>query len=224
MPTLAILAVKSFQTAKQRLEDELTPGPRRALAEAMLADVLVALRQAGSVAEILVVTGDHGAQRIASHHGASVLDERERGHNAAAASGIRAALEQRALERGVERTLLVPGDCPLVDSPELDQLIARPREPRSALIVPDRHGTGTNALLLTPPDSLRPAFGPGSCERHVRAAERAGTAAEVVEVPSLALDVDTPDDLEVLQATLATLDGKAAHTRGVLGQLLRSRV
>jgi 2-phospho-L-lactate/phosphoenolpyruvate guanylyltransferase len=218
MPTLAILPVKSFAAAKQRLRDELAAGPRRALAEAMFADVLVALCRAESVDEILVVTDDHGAQRIADGHGASVLDEQERGHNAAAATGIRAALG-----RGLDRALLVPGDCPLLDPSELDELIARPARPRSALIVPDRHGTGTNALVLTPPDSLRPAFGPGSCERHVSNAQAAGVVAELVEVASLALDVDTPDDLEALQATLATLHGRAAHTRGMLSQLLRSR-
>src|SRR5207302_7322924 len=70
------------------------------------------------------------------------------------------------------------------------------RSALSMLIVPDRHGTGTNALLLTPPDALAPSFGPGSCERHARQARAAGVAAEVVEVPSLATDIDTPEDLE----------------------------
>jgi len=218
MPTLAILPVKNFADAKQRLGSELAPGPRRALAEAMFSDVLVALRRAQAVDEVLVVTGDHGAQRIAGGHGAIVLDDEERGHNVAAATGIRAALE-----RGVDRALLVPADCPLLDPQQLDELIARPAQQRSALIVPDRHGTGTNALLLTPPDSLTPAFGEGSCERHVSNAGAAGTTHEVVEVPSLALDIDTPDDLEALQATFATVHGKAAHTRGMISQLIQSR-
>jgi len=217
MPTLAILPLKSFAAAKQRLQEELTPSPRRALAEAMFSDVLIALRRAESVDETLVITADHGAQRTAGGHGAVVLDEQERGHNVAAAKGIRVALE-----RGFGRALLVPGDCPLLDPQQLDELIAHPTQPRSALIVPDRHGTGTNALLLTPPDSLKPAFGPGSCERHVSVAE-GGAATEVVDVPSLALDIDTPDDLDVLQATLATVHGNAAHTRGMLSQLMRSR-
>lgn len=217
MPTLAILPIKSFAGAKQRLQEELTPGPRRALAEAMFSDVLVALRRARSVEDILVVTADHAAQQIAGGHGAQVLDQVEEGHNQAAAAGIRAALEA-----GADRVLLVPGDCPLLDPVQLDQLVARPAAPRSALIVPDRHGTGTNALLLTPPDSLVPAFGPGSCQRHLTGAQSAGSAGEIVEVPSLALDIDTPEDLEALRVTLATLHGGAAQTRGMLSQLMRS--
>jgi 2-phospho-L-lactate guanylyltransferase len=218
MPTLAVLPVKSFAAAKQRLAGQLTPGPRRVLAEAMFSDVLVALRRAAAVERTLVVTRDKGAQRIAGGNGASVLDDDEQGHNAAAAAGVRAALEQ-----GVARVLLVPSDCPLLDPKELDALIAQPADRPSALIVPDRHGTGTNALLLTPPNALAPAFGPGSCERHAANARTAGIAHEVVEVSSLALDVDTPEDLEALEAALAVTHGKAAHTRGMLRQLMRSR-
>jgi 2-phospho-L-lactate guanylyltransferase len=218
MGTLAILPVKSFDGAKQRLGDGLDAGPRRALAEAMFSDVIVALRRARAVHGILVVTSDTAAQQIAAGHGANVLEEPDEGHNAAAAAGIRVALEA-----GEDRALLVPGDCPLLDPRELDGLIAHPARGRSALIVPDRHGTGTNALLLTPPDSLAPAFGPGSCERHVANARQAGTTPEVVGIPTLALDVDTPEDLEALQAALGERHGGAAHTRGMLRQLLRSR-
>jgi 2-phospho-L-lactate guanylyltransferase len=218
MPTLAILPIKSFAGAKQRLQEELAPGPRRALAQAMFSDVLVALRRATSVEDILVVSADHGAQQIAGGHGAMVVDDAEEGHNHAAVAGIRAARQA-----GADRVLLIPGDCPLLDPVQLDELIARRAPSRSALIVPDRHGTGTNALLLTPPDSLVPAFGPGSCQRHLANASAEGTVGEIAEVPSLALDIDTPEDLEALRVMLATLHGGAAHTRGMLSQLMRSR-
>lgn len=218
MPTLAILPIKSFAEAKQRLQPELTPGPRRALAEAMFSDVLVALRRASSINAILVVSTDHGAQRIAGGHGAMVLDDQQRGHNPAAKLGV-----SEALEWGADRVLLVPGDCPLLDPTELDALVARRVQSTSALIVPDRHGSGTNALLLTPPRALEPSFGPDSCSRHAANAEAEGTPHEVVQVASLALDVDTPEDLTALQQTLAVKHGGAAHTRGMLNQLTRSR-
>jgi 2-phospho-L-lactate/phosphoenolpyruvate guanylyltransferase len=217
MSTLAILPVKSFADAKQRLGSVLPPGLRRALVEAMFSDVLIALRRAGSVDRILVISADPIAQRIAGGHGTQVLDDEQRGHNVAASLGI-----GWALESGLDRALLVPGDCPLLDAVELDVLCARPAPARSVLIVPDRHGTGTNALLVTPPDVISPSFGPDSRARHVALAQDAGASHEVVEVPSLALDVDTPDDLAALQAELDASRGGAAHTRGTVRQLMRS--
>lgn len=217
MRTLAILPVKSFGDAKQRLAHEFDAPTRRALAEAMFSDVLVALRRAPSISEIVVVTADNGAQRIAGGYGATVLGDDDRGHNVAALNGIR-----HGLMSGVDRALLVPGDCPLLDPKELELLIARPVPERSAVIVPDRHGSGTNALLLTPPEAMTPAFGPGSCQRHVDHARAERTEPEVVKVSSLALDVDTPEDLAELQEELTTSRGGAAHTRGMLNQLARS--
>jgi 2-phospho-L-lactate guanylyltransferase len=218
MKTFAILPMKTFGEAKQRLDEELQPGPRRALAEAMFCDVLVALRRTTAVDQVLVVSSDHGAQRIAGGYGATVLEEPDRGHNDAAGQGVR-----EALDLGADRALLVPGDCPLLDPEELDELIGRSAPARSVLIIPDRHGTGTNALLLTPPDALAPSFGPGSCQRHSAEAQAAGIPSEVVAVPSLGLDVDTPDDLATVQTTLAATRGNAAHTRGMLSQLQRSQ-
>jgi 2-phospho-L-lactate/phosphoenolpyruvate guanylyltransferase len=218
MRTLAILPVKSFSEAKRRLRFELAADDRRALVEAMFSDVLVALRRVPALQRIVVVTGDRVAQRIGEAYGATVVEDDERGHNAAAARGI-----QTALEDGIERALLVPGDCPMLDAKELEGLLEHPAGERSALIVPDRHGTGTNALLLTPPDALAPSFGPDSRRRHVEDARAGGVAAEVVELPSLALDVDTPEDLEALHRRLDVVHGTAAHTRGMLSRLLRAQ-
>jgi 2-phospho-L-lactate guanylyltransferase len=194
MRTLAILPVKSFSQAKQRLRPGLDPQARAGLAEAMLVDVLEALG-ATAVDEIVVVSAGARAREIAHDYGAAAVQDREQGHNAAAALGIRAG---RTV--GAQRVLLVPGDCPALDPVEVDELLARPAAAPSVLIVPDRHGTGTNALLLTPPDALAPSFGPGSCQRHLAHAQAAGIHAEVAHVPSLALDIDTPEDLGVLAA------------------------
>ncbi|MBV9194806.1 MAG: 2-phospho-L-lactate guanylyltransferase [Solirubrobacterales bacterium] len=218
MATLAVLPMKSFSQAKHRLRNELSAGDRRALVEAMFCDVLIALRRAAAVARVVVVSADRGAQQIAVGYGATVVSDAERGHNHAATVGVRAVLEL-----GGDRALLVPGDCPAVSPGDLDALIARPAAPRSVLIVPDRHGTGTNALLLTPPDALATSFGAGSRRRHVTAAAGKNVEAEVVEVGSLAMDVDTPDDLATLRRALSSSHGGAPHTRGLLTQLVRSR-
>lgn len=218
MRTVAILPVKRFDQAKQRLRLGLPPSDRRALVEAMFSDALVALGRVRELDRIVVVSGDRVAQRIAGGYGATVVEDDERGHNSAAALGVAALLED-----GIERALLVPGDCPMLTPADITALLTHPAGERSVLIVPDRHGTGTNALLLTPPDVLAPSFGPDSRRRHLADASAAGVAAEVVELDSLALDIDTADDLEALQRTLETTHGGAAHTRGMLNQLLRAR-
>jgi 2-phospho-L-lactate/phosphoenolpyruvate guanylyltransferase len=216
--TIAILPIKTLDDAKTRLAEELDPRPRRALVEAMFSDVLVALRRAKLVDQVLVVSRDHNAQRIAGGYGAAVADDEDSGHNDAALRGIAAAIEL-----GADRVLLVPGDTPLLDPAELDGLLGRHEPPPSVLIVPDRHGTGTNALLLAPPDAMKPSFGPGSHDRHHRHASAAGVTAHTVEVSSLALDLDTPEDLQAVETTLDDTRGGAAHTRGMLRQLARSR-
>jgi 2-phospho-L-lactate guanylyltransferase len=90
------------------------------------------------------------------------------------------------------------------------------------VIVPDRHGTGTNALVIAPPGAFEPSFGPGSYERHVAAAKRTGVVYRPVELPSLALDVDTPDDLAALWSVIDGPRGLAQRTRGALAQLERT--
>ncbi len=192
MRTVAILPVKSFFKAKQRLSSGLEPSLRRQLAEVMLYDVLRALR-ATDLDEVIVVTAGAAAAEIARDQGALVLEDAEAGHNAAASLGVSAAARS-----GAERVLLVPGDCPALEPAQVDELLTRSAGERSVIIVPDRHGTGTNALLIRPPGALAPAFGPGSCQRHVRLAQGAGITYEVVSVSSLALDIDTPEDLAAL--------------------------
>jgi 2-phospho-L-lactate guanylyltransferase len=213
--TYAVLPVKRFGAAKARLDDELSSGTRRALAEAMVTDVLMALRRTKAVADVLVVTAEPAAEAIGRGYGANVLfDDRESGQSAATLIGI-----AHAAEAGAERVLLVPGDTPAVDPAQLEALLDRPATGRSVVIVPDRHGSGTNALLLTPPDAIVPAFGPGSREKHEQAAAAAGIPCTVEHVETLALDVDTADDLEALRVALANRRGGAAHTRGMLSRL-----
>jgi 2-phospho-L-lactate guanylyltransferase len=207
MRTAAILPVKSFGRAKQRLAGAVPDRPR--LAAAMLGDVLAALGRVPGLDDVVVVTAEPAAAGAAREAGAHVVhDPEEAGQSAAAARGVAAALG-----RGAARVLLVPGDCPALDPDEVGQLLTRPER---AVIVPDRHGTGTNALLLAPPDVLAPAFGPGSFARHAARARAAGATVAVCPLPSLGLDVDTPGDLAALRAALAGRPGHALRTRALL--------
>ena len=214
MRTLAILPVKSFGAAKQRLAPAFDGEARSMLARAMFEDVLASLRSVPGLDGLAVVTADALAAAAARGAGAVVLPDTEQaGQSAAASIGVAFALAE-----DFERVLLVPGDTPLLDPAELGVLLGS-RRPVS--IVPDRHGMGTNALLLRPPDAIAPSFGPGSLERHVTAADAVGRPALVHEVPSLMLDVDTGDDLSALVAALAERPGRAPSTRRALRGLER---
>jgi 2-phospho-L-lactate guanylyltransferase len=214
MRTVAILPVKTFPNAKQRLGGALEPADRRQLAAAMVGDVIDAL-SAAALDGVVVVTAEPLAQAAARAAGAEVVeDPLEGGQSAAAALGVAAALRA-----GAERVLLVPGDCPALDAPEVDRLLAAHGAGPRVVVVPDRHRTGTNALLLAPADVIAPAFGAGSFARHAALARAAGAELEVADLPSLLHDVDTPGDLAALRALLAARARGAVRTRDVLDRL-----
>ena len=220
MRTLAILPVKSFGTAKQRLSDLLGQGSREALAQAMFSDVLASLRKVKGLDAVAVVTDDARAESAAG--GGRVLVIRDRscsGQSDAVRHGIAHAVHAR-----FDRVMLVPGDTPLLDPFEIDGMLARATaDGLDAVIVPDRGGTGTNGLLLKPPELFAPSFGPGSLERHVEAATAAAIRYRVEAIPSLMHDVDTPDDLADLGQLLDERRAVAPRTRGALNQLDRSQ-
>ena len=213
MSATAIVPVKRFARAKQRLLDRLDRAARAAIVKAMLADVLAAVSAASAIERVIVVSGEPRAERIALRHAQRtpaplevLRDPRDAGHSQAATLGI---VRARAL--GAECVALLPGDCPLLARAELDGALAR-MAPGRVAVVPDRHGTGTNALLMAPANAIGPAFGDGSRERHLDRARRAGYEAAVEELDSLALDVDTADDLEALVGALATAPERAPAT------------
>ena len=205
MRTLAVLPVKSFGLAKQRLGEVVGADDRRALARAMAGDVLEALGLAEGLEGVILVS----AEPLGVGDVQVVDDPEEVGQSAAALRGIHAAVE-----RGAERVLLVPGDCPALEPAEVTELLAE--RDSGVVIVPDRHGAGTNALLIAPPDAVEPAFGAGSFARHAALAHAAGARVRVGRLPSLELDVDTPGDLAALRATLAARAGGAPRTLALL--------
>jgi 2-phospho-L-lactate guanylyltransferase len=219
MRTLAIVPIKSFEVAKQRLSDTLAKGGRRSLVQAMFSDVLGALRRTAGIESIAVVTADSAAATVASGERMVVLaDDVSAGQSAATEIGIRYAREQ-----GFERVLLVPGDTPLLKPPEVEDLLTRSeRDGISVAIVPDRHGTGTNGLLIAPPGIFDPSFGPGSLERHRAQARERKLVHRIEALPSLGHDVDTPGDLAALWSVVDESRRGAQRTRGALSQLDRA--
>ena len=212
MNAAAVLPVKRFDAAKQRMAGGLEGDQRRQLAAAMVADVLEAIGAARTLERVIVVSGDPVAQELAAEAGAEVVpDPEDAGHVEAALAGI-----ARAEVQGANRVVLLAGDCPLLDSRELDRLLTGVPEPYVG-IVPDRHGSGTNALLLSPPDAIVPAFGDNSRARHVDMARQAGIPFGIEELPSIELDLDTPADVIALTRELERRPGRARRTAKALG-------
>ncbi|MFZ1155995.1 MAG: 2-phospho-L-lactate guanylyltransferase [Solirubrobacteraceae bacterium] len=229
MRTAAILPVKRFPIAKQRLGESIADSLRASLAQAMVGDVLSALRECSAVDATIVVTCESSVAGAARYIGAIVVeDSAEEGQSAAVLLGL-----ERALQEGFERALCIPGDCPTLDPDELLALLAGPAPGADAkgisvdsasavsrasevVIVPDRHGSGTNGLLLCPPDALSPSFGPDSRARHERLASDAGATWRIEQPASLLLDIDTGEDLAVLRERLAGERVRAPRTRAVL--------
>ena len=208
-----MLPVKRLAAANQRLAGGVSAGDRRRLAEAMFLDALTKIRRCRNLDETIVVTAYPKVARTARWLGTEVLRQAEDGsHSRAASAGA-----QAAIARGADRVAMLPADCPLFDPEELDARLGT--TPQSALIVPDRHGHGTNALILSPPDALAPAFGPDSCARHVSRARAAGIAFSLAEIPSLALDLDTFEDLVVLRDRLVIAPERAPRTAEVIFDL-----
>ncbi len=212
MKTTAVIPIKRLDFAHERLSPSLDRAQRRRLAEAMLLDLLGKIRRCATIDDLLIVTSDDHVARQARWLGHTTLEqESDPGHSQAAAAGARAALEG-----GAERAVMLPVDCPLFDPAELDAHLGR--TPRT-LIVPDRHGTGTNALVLCPPDAFEPGFGPDSRARHVARARAAEVSFSLEPIESLALDLDTPEDMTALRDALLLDPEPAPRTARVLWEL-----
>lgn len=212
MRTAAILPVKRFSIAKQRLGASIDDSLRRRLAEAMVADVLAALAGASSIDRTILVTAEQSIAHAARAQGAILItEESENGQSAAAQRGI-----ERALALGMERALCIPGDCPWLSPEDLDGLLLGDEDEPAVVIVPDRHGTGTNGLLMRPCDAILPSFGTGSFERHRELALSAGLSVAAARPRGLLLDIDTGQDLSALRERLAEEPRRAANTRSVL--------
>jgi 2-phospho-L-lactate guanylyltransferase len=208
--TWAVLPVKPLRGALRRLTPALDAPVRRELQVAMLTDVLAAAAGARGLAGLMVVTSDPQARAMAEAiAGARVTPDHQppRGMNAAVVRGLEAVAAA-----GAGGALVLTADLPLARPEDLDAVLAAAPPGPSVTIAPSRDGTGTNAMLLRPPAALTPRLGVDSLARHLAQAARRGVAVARVDLPNLALDIDTPRDLAELVArggTGATLDACA---------------
>jgi 2-phospho-L-lactate/phosphoenolpyruvate guanylyltransferase len=191
----ALLPVKSPHNAKQRLDGFLSADQREKLARILYRQTLRALCQAEGIDQVVVVTNDSDVAEHARSSGTLVFEENEQVSHSVSAD----AACLRAIKFGATTVLLVPIDVPLVTPSDFSRLAAAARP--GLIVVPSADGTGTNAMARTPPDVIESRFGPGSCRAHLDQARLKNVPAEILRLPGLMFDVDTPEDVADLLAS-----------------------
>jgi 2-phospho-L-lactate guanylyltransferase len=202
----AVVPIRGLETAKTRLGGELDAEERLDLVTEMLRRTLVATRDARAISGTIVVTLDPAAARLAKVHRAVGLVERVPGLNEAIVAG-----RSVAVARGASAVVVLPADLARVSADAIDDLVAEVARETSSngsvvALVPDRHGAGTNLLLLAPPDVIQPSFGIASRDAHRAAAAAAGAGYLELGGP-LTLDVDTAADLLLAEPALGGAGG-----------------
>ena len=210
MKVTALIPVKGFRNAKQRLSALLGSAEREALAEAMFRDVLRQVLRARGILETVVVTGDDKVAKIAGSLGAKVILESTETGETAAVDFARISLRSA----GCEAVLILPGDMPLVRSGDIEAVLAQVPDGQItpfALLVPSHDRLGTNALLLAPPDVIKLRFGYDSFSYHISQVSAQGLPIRCFENEHIALDIDEPKDLEKF-LTYSNDDSEALKT------------
>jgi 2-phospho-L-lactate guanylyltransferase len=195
MTLWAIVPVKPLRRGKSRLAGALSEDERTELNRTLLQHTLKTLSDIKELEEVLVVSRDPQVLTIARNYGARTV--REDGQPELNTALKRATVvAQVYATRGV---LVLPADLPLISREDIATLIERASEPPVVVIAPDRHEKGTNALLISPSGLIEYDFGEDSFQRHCQRVKDAGARLEVVNLPSLGLDLDVPEDLELVR-------------------------
>lgn len=196
MTLWAIVPVKPLRRGKSRLASALSEDERTELNRTLLQHTLKTLSELKELEQVLVISRDPQVLTIARNYGARTV--RENGQPELNVALRRATVvAQVYATRGV---LVLPADMPLFSSEDIRALIERAVEPPVVVIAPDRHEKGTNALLISPSGLIEYDFGENSFQRHCELVKKSGARLEIVNLPSLGLDLDVPEDLEIVRS------------------------
>jgi 2-phospho-L-lactate guanylyltransferase len=191
-----LLPIKDLCQAKQRLAPLLNPEERFGLAQAMLGDTIRAVRGVRRADRIFVVTNYGPPMQAAKENGWELLREEQQISESVSVD----AASRKCADCGVTSLLRLPLDVPLLQSSDIDELLAVDCGSPGLVIVPSRDGTGTNAILRTPPALFPSHFGTGSFAKHCAEAQRTGAQIVIRRNPRLEMDVDDEADLRALAA------------------------
>jgi len=195
MKAILLIPFKSVATAKQRLAAALDQQQRSQLAEAMLRDVMTAAAGVADRIDVALVTGDARAQRLAKEFGFLVIEDTRNESETAAIEMATACSE----ERGYDTTMVVPADIPLIESHELCRVLDSAPE-HGAVLVPAYDRRGSNCILRRPASIIPLRFGNDSFLPHCEAVKKTGKQLVILEMPGIGLDIDNPQELEMLMA------------------------
>lgn len=195
MTLWAIIPVKPLRRGKSRLAGALSEDERTELNRSLLEHTLKTLSGLKELEEVLVTSRDPQALALARSYGARTVREDSQ-------SELNTALKRATIIAQVYATrgvLVLPADLPLITREDVHTLIEHAADPPVVVIAPDRHGKGTNALLMSPSGLIEYDFGENSFQRHCERVRAAGARLEIVDLPSLGLDLDVPEDLEIIR-------------------------
>jgi len=194
MTIWAIVPVKPLNLGKSRLAGTISEDDRINLNTRLLVHTLNTLSEISQIGQVLVVSRDSNVLSISRELGAKTVLENGSPHlnTALARATVFAQLH------AIYGVLILPADLPLLSKDDLLSLIKVAVDPPVVVISPDRRNEGTNALLISPAGLIEYDFGPNSFERHCRLAKLAAARLEIVNLPSLAFDLDEPEDLRML--------------------------
>ncbi|MFH2102685.1 MAG: 2-phospho-L-lactate guanylyltransferase [Chloroflexota bacterium] len=194
MTIWAIVPVKPLRRGKSRLAGMLTEDQRDRLNRHLLEHILTTLNEVPEIEHTLVVSRDPAALALTREMGGrTVLEDGAPQFNTALK---RATIVSQA--HGAHAVLVLPADLPLIDSRDVHKILRRGKHAPTVVIVPDRRKDGTNGLFVNPAGMIEYGYGPGSFQRHCERATQAGARLEIIELASIALDLDLPEDLEHL--------------------------
>jgi 2-phospho-L-lactate/phosphoenolpyruvate guanylyltransferase len=190
---MILIPVKNLATAKQRLAFIADQAARTELAQAMLCDVVETVSRVSAASDVAIVTSDPFALDVARKFGFKVIPDPA---NRSETQAIERAT-QFCEGHGVESTLVIPGDIPLVQGWELEKIFASAPD-QGSVLVPSGDGRGTNAVYRRPAGLFPLHFGNDSFKPHLAAAEKSAKSYTILTLPGIALDIDTPSDLQRL--------------------------
>ena len=200
-----LVPVKEFRRSKERLAPHYSEDERAALARALCEDIFEVIANVRGIDRIYVVSGDDHALDLARQRNWRAIGENEQISESASVD----AASRLCAAEGVQALLRLPIVIPLVTPGDIEALFSALEPAPSVVIVPSRDGTGTNALLRSPPDLFASHFGPDSFALHLNEAERIGARIRIVRNERIALDIDEPKDLRAAADRVYSLSATA---------------